>query len=95
MKLQVKRTYELEFLVSLCSFGLIMALRSTKTHNVTLENLTLFRPKLCDSYNTNQVANFVNYYCYGVNMKEFSIRSNITSIDRPEITFSRDLSSKP
>ena len=32
------------------------------------------RPKLRDSYSTNQIARLVNYYCYGVNVIEFSIR---------------------
>ena len=51
-----------------------MALQSTETHNITLKNLTLFSPKLRDSYSTNQIARFVNYYCYSVNVGEFSIR---------------------
>ena len=51
-----------------------MALQSKETHNITLKNLALFRTKLRDSYNTNQIAGFVNYYCYGVNVIEFSIR---------------------
>ena len=51
-----------------------MKLQSTETHDITLQNLALFRPKLRDSYSTNQVARFVNYYCYGVNVIEFSIR---------------------
>ena len=29
--------------------------------------------KFCDSYSTNQIARFVNYYSYGVNVIEFSI----------------------
>ena len=52
----------------------MITLQSTETHNITLKSLALFRPKLCDSYSTNQIATFVNYYCYGVNMIEFSIR---------------------
>ena len=55
-------------------FDLMMALQSTETHNITLKNLALFRPKLRDSYSTNQIARFVNYYCYSVNVVEFSIR---------------------
>ena len=55
-------------------FDLMMALQSTETHNIALKNLALFRPKLRDSYSTNQIARFVNYYCYGVNVIEFSIR---------------------
>ena len=53
----------------------MMALRSTKTDNITLKNLALFRPKHCDSYSINQIARFGNYYCYGVNVIELSIRS--------------------
>ena len=53
---------------------LMMALQSTKTRNITLRNLALFRPKLRDSDSTNQIARFVNYYCYSVNVIEFSIR---------------------
>ena len=56
-------------------FDLMMALQSIETHNITLKNLAIFRPKLRDSYSTNQIARFVNYYCYGVNVIEFSIRS--------------------
>ena len=55
-------------------FDLKMALQSTETHNITLKSLALFRPKLCDSYRTNQIARFVSYYCYSVNVTEFSIR---------------------
>ena len=55
-------------------FDLMMALRSTETHNTTLKNLTLLRPKLCDSLGTNQFARFVNYDGYRKNMVEFSIR---------------------
>ena len=54
-------------------FDLLLALQSTETHNITLKNLAQFRPKLSDSYSTSQIARFVNYYCYGVNMIEFSI----------------------
>ena len=42
--------------------------------NITLKNLAKFRPKLCDSYSTNQIARFVNYCCYSLNVIEFSIR---------------------
>ena len=53
----------------------MMALQATEPHNnVTLKNLALFRAKLRDSYSTDQIARFVNYYCYGVNVIEFSIR---------------------
>ena len=52
----------------------MMALQSTETHNITLKNLALFRPKLRDSCSTNQIARFMNYYCYGVSVMEFSIR---------------------
>ena len=54
-------------------FDLMMALQSTETHDISLKNLALFRPKLCDSCSTNQIARFVNYYCYGANGREFSI----------------------
>ena len=52
----------------------MIALQSTETHNITLKNLALFRPKLRDSYGTNHIARFLNYYCYGVNVIECSIR---------------------
>ena len=55
----------------------MMGLPSTETENIALKNLALFRPKLCDPYDTNQIARFVNYYCYycyGVNVIEFSNR---------------------
>ena len=52
----------------------MMSLQSTETHNITLKNLALFRPKLRDSYSTNLIARFVNYYCHSVNVIEFSIR---------------------
>ena len=52
----------------------MMALHSIETHNITLKNLALFMPKLRDSYSTNQVARFVNYYFYSVNVIEFLIR---------------------
>ena len=52
----------------------MMALQATETHNITLKSLALFRPKLRDFYSTTQISRFVNYYCYGVNMIEFSIR---------------------
>ena len=52
----------------------MMALRAMETHSITLKNLALFRPKLRNSSSTNQIARFVNYYCYGVNVIEFSIR---------------------
>ena len=55
-------------------FGLMMALHSTETRNIALKNLALFRPKLCDFYGTSQIVRFVNYYCYRVNVIEFSIR---------------------
>ena len=55
-------------------FDLIMALRSIETHSITLKNLALFRLKLRNSSSTNQITRFVNYYCYGVNVIEFSIR---------------------
>ena len=55
-------------------FDLMMALLSTETHNITLKNLALFWTKLRDSYSTNQIARLVNYYCYGVNVIELSIR---------------------
>ena len=54
----------------------MMALQSTETHTIALKNLALFRPKLRDSYSTNQIARFVNYYYYSVNVIEFSIRLN-------------------
>ena len=55
-------------------FDLMMALQSTETHNITLKNLVLFMPKFRNSCSTNQIARFVNYYRYGVNVIEFSIR---------------------
>ena len=54
-------------------FDLMMVLRSTETHNITLKNLALIKPKLRDSLSTNQVASFVKYNCYGVNVIEFLI----------------------
>ena len=38
-----------------------MALQSTETHNITMKNLALFRPKLRDSYSTNQMARRDDY----------------------------------
>ena len=55
-------------------FELMMALRSTETHDITLKNLAIFSPKLRNSQSTNQVARFMNNYCYEVNVIEFSIR---------------------
>ena len=52
-------------------FDLMMALQVTEAHNIALENLALFRPKLLDSYST---IRFVTYYCYCANVMEFSIR---------------------
>ena len=52
----------------------MMGFQATETHNATLKNLALFRPKPRDSYSTNQIARFVNYVCYSVNVIEFSIR---------------------
>ena len=52
-------------------FDLMMALWSIETHDITLKNLALFRPKLRDSYGTNQIARFVNYYFYGEKVIEF------------------------
>ena len=49
----------------------MMALQSAETNDVTLKNLALFRPKLGDSYSTNQIARFVNYCRYSVNVIEF------------------------
>ena len=51
----------------------MVAIQSTETHNITLKKLALFRPKLRDSYNTNQIARFLNYYCYSVNVIRDSI----------------------
>ena len=51
----------------------MMALQSTEIHNVTLKNLALFRLKHRDSYSTNQIARFMNYYFYGVNVTFDSI----------------------
>ena len=56
------------------NLNLMMALQSTETRNITLKNLALFRLKLCDSHSTNQIAIFVNYCCYGVNVIKFSFR---------------------
>ena len=55
-------------------FDMMMALRAIETYSITLKNLALFRPKLRNSSSTNQIARFVNYYCQGVNVIEFSIR---------------------
>ena len=63
-------TYDDKSIVSLC---LKIVLWSTKTR-ITLKNLALFRPKVRDSYSTNQITRFVDYDCYGVNVMEFSIR---------------------
>ena len=52
----------------------MMVLQSTETHNITLKNLALFGAKPRDSYSTNQIARFVTYYCYGVDLIELSIR---------------------
>ena len=41
----------------------MMALRSTETQNITLKNLTLFWPKLRDSWSTNQIARFGKEHC--------------------------------
>ena len=41
-------------------FDLMIALQSKVTHDITLKNLALFRPKIRDSYSTNQIARFVN-----------------------------------
>ena len=51
-----------------------MPLRSKETHSITLKNLALFRPKVRNSSSTNQIARFVDYFCYGVTVIEFSIR---------------------
>ena len=51
----------------------MMALQSTETRN----NLAQFRPKLRDFYSTNQIARFVNYYCYGVNGIEIRSRDSM------------------
>ena len=55
-------------------FDSAMALQSRETHNITLKNMALFRPKLRNSYSTNHIARFVTYYFYFVNVIEFSIR---------------------
>ena len=55
-------------------FDLMMALRSRETHSISLKNMALLRPKLSDFFSTNQIARFVNYHCYGVNVMEFSIQ---------------------
>ena len=52
----------------------MIARRSIEAHSITLRNLALFRPKLRNSSSTNQIARFVNYYYYGVNVIEFSIQ---------------------
>ena len=59
--------------VSCCPvlFDLMMTLQATETHSITMKNLALFRPKLCNSSSTNQIVRFVNY-C--VDVIEFSIR---------------------
>ena len=43
-------------------FDLIMALRSTETHDITVKSLALFRPKILASRRTNHITRFVNYY---------------------------------
>ena len=43
---QASDLYDLESLISLCSFKLIIALRSTETHNIALKNVTLFRSEI-------------------------------------------------
>ena len=51
--------------MSLSSLDLMMAFRSTETHNVTLNNVTLFGPNSeLPRVPTNQIARFVNYYGY-------------------------------
>ena len=40
------KTYDFESCLYLCFFDLMMVLRSTDTLNITLKNLSLFRPKL-------------------------------------------------
>ena len=52
----------------------MVAIQSTETHDITLKDMALVRLKLRDSYSINQIARFVNYYCYSVNVIEFSIR---------------------
>ena len=37
-------------------FDFMMSLRSIEIHNITLKTLALFRPKLHDSYSSNQIA---------------------------------------
>ena len=46
-----RETYDRESLASLCSFDLMMALRSTENRNVTPKNLTPFRPENCEILN--------------------------------------------
>ena len=41
----------------------MIALQSRETHNITLKNLALFRPKLCNSESTNQIARFGQEQC--------------------------------
>ena len=50
-----------------------MALWPRETHRITLKNLALFRPKQSNFFSANQIAGFVNYYCDGVKVIEFSI----------------------
>ena len=59
---------------TLANFIVVMALQAIETHSITLKNLALFRPKLRNSSSTNQIVRFVNYYCQGVNVIEFSVR---------------------
>ena len=51
-----------------------MALRSRENYSITMKSMALFRPKLSNFFSTNQIARFVNYYCDGVKVIEFSIR---------------------
>ena len=37
---------------------MMMALQAIETHSITMKNLALFRPKLRNSYRTNQIARF-------------------------------------
>ena len=69
----------------------MMALQAIETHSITLKNLALFRPKLGNSSSTNQIARFVNYYCYGVNVMECSMFDSIEELK----TLPRDGDSKP
>ena len=52
----------------------MMALRAIETRSIILKAWPYLGPKVRNSSSTNHIARFVNYYCYDVNVIEFSIR---------------------